>query len=379
MKTTFALSAILLAQVLVAGGKTPVTGGGGGGVPVPGVSELRVNSETIPPGGTAQIQFALTEPKPIMTGTGRFGLSSFSDFLFGASVNSPAGDAYGIASYYGGSVNISFVSPQLSLGSIVDYPIVTLTTHVRADALVGSTSVLPANMSLINTITPITVAPVDGKLTVGGALFIHNVIPGGGTWPAGTLIRVLGGGFGKGTFISRATFRIGAWAVVSPTEIVLRLGQATTMDSQRIDITNSDKSSITYYSYLRGVEAVKSSEPLVVNSDPMYQQLTYLRVATQQYSTGINGTIFTALSVQNSNPSPVIVKIEAETPLGKIAQTEVTLAFGERITRELGEFFGQTLPIGATVKMTATLPVQVLGFTADRATGAVTPFMPVPF
>ncbi len=378
---------MLIAQALLAGGVSgPAASGAGGGgatsgIPVPGVSEIRTNSQTIPPGGTAQVQFSLTEPKPIMTGTGRFGFS-FADTLFGASVNSPGGDAFGVAAYSNGTVNVNIISPQFSLGTITDYPIVTLTSHVSADALPGSTYPLSANLSLVApTGTSVIMAPVNGTLTIGGSLFVNNVLPGGGSWPAGTVVRILGGGFSRGTTISRSSFRIRSLTFVSASELDIVLDKTTILDSQRIDVTNPDKAktTITYYSYLRGVEAVKSAEPLVVATDPMYPQLTYLRVAAMQAPFGINQSILTALSMQNPNQTPVIVKLEAQTAFGKIAETTITLGFGERITRELGEFFGQALPVGATVKATSTLPIQFLGFTADRATGDVTPFMPFAF
>jgi len=375
LKSTLALVALLSTTSLFASGK-------GGGTGVPGVSEIRANSPVVPAGGTAQIQFSLTEPKPIMTGTGRFSLD-YSDALFGASVYSTGGDAYGLAAYRNGGVNLTFVSPLITIGTQVDYPIVTLTGHVRADALPGSTYTVPANINLVDpTGAPVQLLAKDGTLTVGGSLYVHNVVPGGGTWPAGTVVRVLGGGFVKGTTVPKTTFRIRSATIVSDSEIDLVLDKATTMDSQRIDVALPDKNktTVTYYSYLRGVEAVKSGEPLVATTDAIYQRLTYLRVAATQQSAGINQSILTALSIQNPNASAATVKLEAYSPIsGTFAETTVTLAFGEKISRELGEFFGQALPVGTTVRATSTLPVQFLGFTADRSTGEAVPFVPASF
>src|ERR1700730_10598201 len=73
------------------------TGGGGGGVPVPGVAEVRIFNETIPAGGTVQVQAGLTNPRPIMGGAGDFLMSGMMDDVFGISLFSPAGDAYGVA------------------------------------------------------------------------------------------------------------------------------------------------------------------------------------------------------------------------------------------------------------------------------------------
>jgi hypothetical protein len=112
----------------------------------------------------------------------------------------------------------------------------------------------------------------------------------------------------------------------------------------------------------------------------MFPALVYLRVQTQQNSRGINNNLVTALSIQNPNPAPVTIKLEAETPAtGKIAETTITLNFGEKITRDLSEFFSLQLNPGTSVKATSTLPVQFLGFVADPVSGAATPFAPATF
>jgi hypothetical protein len=339
------------------------------------VIEIRAGSETIPPGGTVQIKFGLTNPAPIMGGGGNFADSLMISDFFGISVFSPAGDAYGVAGQARGSLNISVFSPLASLGTS-DYPFLTIAGQVAATAIPGTSMPLVMSGSFFDpTGAPIAYSVKPGTLTVGGSLSVNNIVPGGGTWPAGTVIRILGTGFSRSTALNRATFRVSSWQAISPTEIDLILAEQASLDHQFVILSNPDKSTVTYYMYIRGVESVKSSFPVVASGTPLFPGQSNLRVQTQQNSSGINGTVLTALAIQNSNTTPVIVKLEASTPAtGRIAETTVTLEFGEKITRELGEFFGLKLAPGTTVQATSTSPVQFVGFTADTSTGALAPF-----
>jgi hypothetical protein len=375
---------MMIQSLLAAGFATSLAmaagGSGGGGAAVPGVAEVRVFNETIPAGGTVQIKLGLTNPRPIMGGSGDFYSSDLMDAFFGIAVFSPAGDAFGVAGVSNGKVSIHVVSPLASMGTS-DYPFVTIAGHVRGDAAAGSTMPLSVTGSFLDPAgTTVALAPKPGVLTVGGSLAVHNIVPGGGVWPAGTVVRVLGAGFGKGTALNRASFKVSGWRIVSPSEIDLTLGEQVEMEHQFVMLSNPDKSTITYYAYLRGVETVASSVPIVASSMPMFPGLTYSQMQIQQNSRGMNNNLVTALSLQNPNPTAAIVSLEAETPAtGKIAETTITLAFGEKITRELGEFFGLQLNPGTTVKVRSSLPVQSVGFVADPGTGAVAPFVPSPF
>src|SRR4051812_31389119 len=86
-------------------------GGGGGGVATPGLAEVRLFSETIPAGGTVQVQVGLTNPRPIMGGGGNFFMSDMMDDVFGISLFSPAGDAFGVAALSAGKVSVTIASP----------------------------------------------------------------------------------------------------------------------------------------------------------------------------------------------------------------------------------------------------------------------------
>ncbi|MBI4908962.1 MAG: hypothetical protein HY820_35405 [Acidobacteria bacterium] len=346
-------------------------------------AEIHVDDETVPAGGTVQLKFSLTEPRPIMTGTQAFDWdTSAMDQLFGVSLYSPAGDAYGVARYSGGRFAVKHISPQGSFGTVVDYPVLTVTSHVRPDAQRGwqSRVILGADSIFTDAfgITAPYVEPKAGILTIGGTVYVHNVIPAGGTWPAGTMVRIIGNGFSPAMQL-RTKFKTRSVKFVSSTEVDLVLDRTTQMDSQPITIRTPDGIRMTYYAYLRGVEPVKSSNVLVASAEPVFPLITLANATITQQSRGIQNAVDTALSIQNSNAQPVIVVLTASNALGPIVQKTVTLNYGDRITRELGEFFATALAAGTTVRLAASAPVQIVPFAADQTNGTLTPILAFPY
>ena len=360
------LSAAMLLPGRVAGQTLPV--------------ELKVSDETIPPAATVQLKVLLTEPRPIMTGTGSFAMDERAfDAFYGISLNSPGGDTFGVASYGKGQFSIAYVSPLGTFGTVTDYPILTVAARVSPSALPGARSMITLGAGSFSNPLGQTLNFVQnrpGILTVGGKLSIHNVLPGGGTWGPGTVLKVVGTGFiGSGTKIV-TKFRTKSARVISDSEIELVLDRETTLDAQQITVSQRDRvgTQVTYFSYLRGVNVGQSTFGVVATAIPIFPLVSTLQARVTQSGPGLNGGALTALALQNPNPTPVTVELTASNAFGRIARTSVTLAYGEKITRELGEFFGQDLPIGTVVKAEALVPLQVVPFLADRVTGALTPF-----
>ena len=342
--------------------------------------EIKVGNETIPPGGTVQFKVSLTEPRPIMSGTKSFAMDEGSfDGFYGVSVSSPLGDAFGVASYRNGQFSIRYLSPLGSFGTVLDYPMLTMAGHVRSDVPLGTTSLVSIGANAFTNPLGQTLSFVQnrpGVLTVGGKSAIHNVIPGGGSWDAGTVIRVLGTGFSKSTTIS-TKFKFSP-RFLSENEIDLVLDRPAVMDAQPIVLTDKVgrvSYAPTYFSYLRGVEAVKSIYPAIATAIPVFPLLTSLQASVNQNGTGFGGSTLSALAIQNNNPVPVTVTLTASTPLGRIGRVNITLAYGEKITRELGEYFGVALSIGTRVQAEGTAPLQFVAFTADQTTGELTPVL----
>lgn len=346
-------------------------------------AEVHVADETIPPGGTVQLKFSLTEPRPIMIGASVSALDTVAvDALFGVSLYSPAGDVFGVARYQDGQFNVNYISPLGRFGTFVDYPILTITAHVRQDAIAGYQSRISLAAgstygNLLGQLFPF-VEPKPGILTVGGSAAIHNVVPGGGAWPAGTRVKILGTGFTPATKL-RTKFQVRSTEFISPNEIDVVLDLDTRMDSQPIEIVNPDGSKEKYYSYLRGVESVASSNALIASAEPVFPLISLQRATVGQLPRGLNGTIVTALAIQNPNSAPVTVVLTASTALGQVGHNSITLNFAEKITRELGEFFGTPLAPGTIVRLAATLPVQLVPFYGDTSTSGLKPFVPLPF
>ena len=353
--------------------------------PAPAIgSEVRIFDETQPAGGTVQLKLALTEPKPISSGTKLLALDPFAvDDIFGISLWSPAGDVFGVARVVDGKLTVYSISPLVSFGTAADYPILTVAVHVRSDAITGQASALAldAGSTFTNSLgqSEPFIASKPGILTVGGTASIQNVVPGGGTWPAGTEIRVVGLGF-DGAARVRTKFKTQSVEVVSDAEIQIVLGETVEMDGQKITVTNPNRDSVDCYSYLRGVAQGASQQPVVASARPIFPRLKFQQILTAQQSLGVRGTVLTALAIQNPNSESAQIVLEAWTPAsGVLARAEVALAFGETITRELGEYFQTTLAPGTVVRITSTVPVQVVGFTADSSSGELQPTIPLPF
>src|SRR5262249_55008069 len=116
--------------------------------------------------------------------------------------------------------------------------------------------------------------PKPGVLTIGGSISVNGVYPGGGTWPAGTVISVIGLGF-QPTPKIWSRMKIGPAIYVSPTEIEFTLQEAATLDAQPIQVENQDGSKVLYFLYLRGKPIQSPSRVLLQNTDPMFPTQTH--------------------------------------------------------------------------------------------------------
>jgi hypothetical protein len=172
---------------------------------------LRISSETAPAGGWAQIKVLAATPQHIAAGriVMTFDPAVFGD-ITGVAVFSAEGDAMGIATISGQSLDVSFQSTAGGIGQLPQLPILTVTIPVLATATVGTASVVTIDASqgswrdAQNNGYAVTAAP--GLVTVGGSLSVRSLVPGGGLLPAGALVHINGTGFSPAT-----TVRIDAW------------------------------------------------------------------------------------------------------------------------------------------------------------------------
>lgn len=339
--------------------------------------EIRILSEIQPAGGTVQIKFSLTEPRPISTGsTSTFLDEGTFDSVFGVELFSAAGDVYGTAVVRGTALQVNYVSPNATFGTSLDYPILTIAAHVRDSAAKGNITQLGTNITLAGSYGLQNYAFVvkPGTLTIGGTVSIHDVIPGGGFWPAGTRVRVLGKGFVPNTSV-KFTGKMSNVSVISASEIDFTLTQDTVFDGTRIDMKNPDNSTDSYYSYMRGVKVADSALPLLQSILPVFSSLTYAHAVVAQGSAGIQNSVLTALAIQNPGSQTAAITLEAFSPLGEsVGKAQLSLPTGGKILRELGEYFGKTLAANSTVKVGSDCSIQFLGINADQATGSAAAF-----
>jgi hypothetical protein len=318
-----------------------------------------------------QAQYLLTQPRPIGSGGSRMAIDSFD--VMGVAIASPQGDAAGAAVWRNGFLDLHVVSPNGDYGTTLDYPFMVLTMRVPSTDPLGYSFPLGlVSANFVGALGPMTFTdPKPGTLTVGGSIAISNITPGGGTWPAGTVIKVEGTGFSSLTKLT-AKMRMSPITYVSPTELRFTLLDATTMDMLALTAQNPDGSAVTYFSYLRGKPVTSPAIDLLRHTDPVFQTQTH-GIATFTFPALAIGQ-FAAIAVQNGNPGPVVVTFQVASTG---ATTTFTLPFGARLMDEISSILGAPLASGDSVIVTATSGVQILGLLGDQNLGTVMPFLPV--
>src|ERR1035438_2723586 len=175
--------------------------------PVPAANlTLQISSETAPAGGWVQIKISSTTPQLVYSG--RI-VMQFDPAVFGpisrVAVFSPQGDAMGIATVNGNSLDVSIFSLAGGIGQLPHLPVLAVTIPVLATAPAGTVSPITLDASQArwtdaqNNAYSVTVVP--GSVTVGGSLSVQDLSPGGGVLPAGTLVRIHGTGFSAATAV----------------------------------------------------------------------------------------------------------------------------------------------------------------------------------
>lgn len=341
---------------------------------------IRVSSETAPPGGMAQMKVLMTSPKPITSGGMYMDMSAVSfDSIDGIALFSDTGDVSGAAVVDGGKVNVRFTSPNGTFGANAGYPLMTVALRLSAGVQNGQIFPVSLNPSasfwqdLLGSPVPVELPP--GSITVGGSVSITNVIPGAGPIPAGGTFRVLGMGFSQGTKVQLNGLNASSIRYVSPNELLVTVKEAGVLDGVKIQVQNPDKSSDSYYSYLRGVPVGTSTRALLAKTVPAFSSNTmWEAVVPPTISPLVNADYFTAVAVQNPNAAAATVTIETRSADGTVTgSTVLALPAGGRISREVAELSGSVLPTGSYLHLASTIPVQMMGLLGNDRTGVVLP------
>jgi hypothetical protein len=343
---------------------------------------LKVPNETVPPGGMLQLKVQITEPKPILKGRQGLKFSSASlGAVQGVAAFSPKGDVSGVAVIRNGNAQVTFSSPLSTLGTSIDYPILTIAVPVRATAIRGQKVNLTLDSNIALWLDPTaSTYPVElksGTLTVGGTLSISNVLPGSGPVPAGATIRIRGVGFQPTSIVTVKEAKVVTTRYISGNEIQITLGTTTNMAGRQIRVINHlpVSETATYYAYQRTASFGASAHLLMAQSHPMFARATR---AQSFFRPVLSGSTFSGIALQNLRTTAVAVRLDLFSATNVLlASKTISLPANNRYTRDLAEIFpGATPATGTILRVMAANPIQMLGLLGDDASGVVLPVEP---
>ncbi len=330
--------------------------------------QVIVSNETVPPGGTVQLKFSLSQPILIASGELAMDLdptvfgSATSASVFGAN-----GDAAGVAQIQGLHVDVRFSSQNGGIGRLSGVPIVVVTARILPTAVAGKITSVTADpsgspwlgLSMPNPNggiilpPPYSVSVSPGTVTIGGTLSISSITPGGGVLPGGTVIQIQGTGFNSATTAQINGASVASVQVAGPQMMSLTLGGPTELTGKRIGVTNPDGSEVDTFAFAPAAPVSSPGTPL---------DGTIPILPLQEY-TAIYATGNTFVSIRNPNATAVQLVLDTISPNG-IFQNEqpFTISMG-------GSLLLQTPnPQAPTAMMIASAPVQIVQLTEVYST-----------
>jgi hypothetical protein len=400
----FVAVALLIASSIGCGGSAQGSTGGPTPTPTPVVSPtptptpgpagallMSVGSATVPTGGIFQYQLLLTEPKPIGNSSTRPNIPSGPvGPVRGVAVNDSSGQAVGIAVINGTDIKISVNSPNASLGTDVDYPLLVLTMPVVATSGSFPMTMDPSSTFFDGSNQYSIQENNPGTLTIGGTMSITDVIPGGGLIRPGDTVRILGMGFdantkiqmnnvnafSKTTLVSSAEIDVTIDSLCVPESNPCQPASSLALDGDRVRAIKNNET-VEYFSYDRTDDAPGSSNNSLVNSvHPMFSQQHFLS-GTFPFKAG--GTQFTGIALQNTDASlGATVQIDLLDVNGNpVVSPAAVLLVGARkkLVRDIADLFTGIPSSAVTVRATVTTgpAVKMLGMLGDTSNGGVVP------
>jgi hypothetical protein len=358
-----------------------------------GVS-LSVASPTVPPGGLLQMQVFITEPKPILKGRQRTTLKTAPSaaasrgFMAEAAAAFPLGgirdaalfstgpDVSGVAVTTSTGTQFFFSSPLTSFGSSIDTPVMAASYPVLSTAKAGQKVGLALDPGesvwLDPNGNPYPTELKSGSMTVGGTLSVSDVVPGGGTVPAGSVISIKGVGFQPNSKVDFGEGRVISQQFINSTLIKVTLRDAIQVRGQRIRVENSGNERATYFPFQRTTKMGSSTHALIAESYPLFPK-TALTVG--YFRPSLHGTVFSGLALQNLNSLDQTATLQLYSKAGVLlSERMITLARNTRFVRDLVELFpGVTPADGTKLKVTSTKGIQMLGLLGDDSASTVLP------
>jgi hypothetical protein len=352
---------------------------------------FKVGSATVPTGGIFQYQLLLTEPKPIGNSSTRPTIpGGATGPVRGVAVNDKSGQAVGVAVVNGTDIAISVDSPDASLGTDVDYPMLILTMPVTSTATGSSfPAALDPSSTFFDGSSQYTIQEnVPGALTIGGTLSITDVVPGGGVLKPGDTISVIGIGFDQNTKIQVNNDPGATWAFVSPTQIDVTIvspcvpdsnpcvpAPTLQLDGDRIRAIKGNET-VEYFSYARtDDESGASKNTTVTLVHPMFSRQMY---AAGRIPYASDSTHFTGISVQNTSAVDATFDVDVLDANGAVIASVAGIGVraGKKITRDIQDWITGIVGSPATIRVTVAsgpATLQMLGFVGDTTRGTVVP------
>lgn len=348
---------------------------------------LSVGSATVPTGGIFQYQLLLTEPKPIGNSSTRPTIPKGPvGPVRGVAVNDATGQAVGIA-VIGTDISVSINSPNASLGTDVDYPLLVLTMPVVATSGTFTMALDPSSLFFDGSNQYTIAENTAGTLKIGGTMSVTDVVPGGGVIKPGDTLKILGIGFDASTTIKINNVNTLTQKFVSSSEIDITMGSfcvpesvnctpapTLQLDGDRVRAIKGNET-VEYFSYDRTTEQGSSKNALVQLVHPMFSQQHFL-TGTFPFKAG--GTQFTGIALQNSDLSvDATVQIELLDSAGNSLVTPDVELVPKRtkLVRDVAELFASVPANVATVRATVTTgpAVKMLGMLGDTSNSTVVP------
>ena len=336
---------------------------------------LQVSSETVPAGGWAQIK--ISAAAPALVASGRV-VMNFDPTVFGpiasVAVFGATGDAAGVATVNGESLDVNFDSQSAGIGQLPDLPVLTVTLPVLASAAAGTVSAITIDPSQSpwtdQNGNAYTVTATPGSVTVGGSLSVQNLSPGGGLEAAGTVVQINGTGFGIPTTVNIAGVSLSNTQFVSPTQIDVTLGGAADLTGKQVTLTNSDGSQAEFIS---SISSVPEQTPVALAAyQPLPSMQTWTGAVTYVPQEG------GGIALQNPNPVPVNVVLQTLNQIGSIAlQTTVTVPPGALQVYSTYSTNSTGVVEGIGFNAFASLPVRMMGI-GLQLVSSVGPIIAIP-
>ena len=342
---------------------------------------LRIENQTVPPGGTLQLQLFTTEPKPILKGGQRMSFSSnFLGAVQGMGIYSPLGDVSGVAVTRNGTTRVNLSSPLTNLGTDSDDPMVTVTMPVSRTAANGQSSNLSLDPKVSSWLDPDSqkypVELTSGSVTVGGTFSVSGVVPSSGVVPAGTKLVINGMGFPQRVRVDVGNAIVKTTRYVNSSRVEVTLASDYDITGQRIRVRDKDSNEkVEFFPYQLTAPIGVSTHALIAASYPMFSRTTY----TEGYFRPVlSGSVFSGLALQNVTGVATTATVELFASDGSLlTSVSVELPASSRIARDLAELLpGVVASNGTSLHVTAPAPIQMLGLLGNDASGVVLPVPP---